>query len=167
MRVWSCTHEKKKALQNTTGSGCRCVLNGKIRSPRYFEGRSNVSRLFRSPATSNCLFHFPWDFEIAGFRSTVNQKLFFFGKHVFYVTWHVLVQSQIEMHAIRLVASGDAGTSSSQLKWRTPYQGQGAGEVRNRANRSLKGEFEASFLLMHLRISIALHCYRCCKSWTM
>ena len=167
MRVWSCTHEKKKASKTLRGLGAGACSTEKFEVRAISKEDRMFPGYFQAPLFRTVFFHFPWDFEIAGFRSTVNQKLLFFGKHVFYVTWHVLVQSQIEMHAIRLVASGDAGTNSSQPKWRTLYQGQGAGEVRNRANRSLKGELEASFLLMHLRISVALHCYRCCKSWTM
>ena len=47
-----------------------------IRSPRYFEGRSNALGftlpLYASPVISKppyfeLFFHFPWDFEIAGF----------------------------------------------------------------------------------------------------
>ena len=49
-----------------------------IRSPRYFEGRSNALGftlpLYTSPVISKpryfeLFFYFPWDFEIAGFNS--------------------------------------------------------------------------------------------------
>ena len=54
-----------------------------IRSPRYFEGRSNALGftllLYASPVISKpryfeLFFHFPWDFEIAGFDCTIKQQ---------------------------------------------------------------------------------------------
>ena len=48
-----------------------------IRSPRYFEGRSNalgftlplyVSPVISKPRNFELFFHFPWDFEMAGFE---------------------------------------------------------------------------------------------------
>ena len=56
-----------------------------IRSPRYFEGRSNTLGftlpLYASPVISKpryfeLFFHFPWDFEIAGFDCNCKIDLF-------------------------------------------------------------------------------------------
>ena len=55
-----------------------------IRSPRYFEGRSNALGftlpLYSSPVISKpryfgLFFHFPWDFEIAGFDCIRNSNV--------------------------------------------------------------------------------------------
>ena len=71
-----------------------------IRSPRYFEGRSNslgfTLPLYASPVISKpryfkLFFYFPWDFEIAGFDSTCNYHCclwYSFHKPVWHFSWN-------------------------------------------------------------------------------